>query len=281
MDDHEVFCLLLRRKLVGKCVTRTTPTANRAKKQRRAKAAAAQVPRAAPLPAALPAAPPLVLGTAPAGPSGGQSVAAAPAVPASPLAQTLAQMQTVQAQLKQLQVRDVHTADHSAAPPARGTDAPRHQELQRLQQAQAQLSLLQSLLLQPGAAMPVSLPATQPLAPGPALLQAPFHPRLPPQFEELRQLPGVQAAAGTAPAAAGPPPQQDALLRRFGLLQPQSSLAGSLPAAVQALPPVPPPAVARPLGQGVQEAVRTLQSIAAIHRSIAGGGPPAGGERPS
>ena len=99
VDDHEVFCLLLRRKLVGKCVTRATPTANRAKKQRRAKAAAAQVPRAAPAP---------LLGDAPAGPSGGHPVAAAPAVPASPLAQTLAQMQTVQAQLKQLQVRDVH-----------------------------------------------------------------------------------------------------------------------------------------------------------------------------
>ena len=57
----------------------------------------------------------------------------------------------------------------AAAPPAQGTDAPRLQELQWLQQAQAQLSLLQSLLLQPGAAMPVPLLATQPLAAVPAL----------------------------------------------------------------------------------------------------------------
>ena len=131
--------------------------------------------------------------------------------------------------------------------------------------------------------MPVPLLATQPLAAVPALLQTP-------QLEEFMQrlLPGMQAAAGTAPAAAGPPPPQDALPRRFDLLQPQNlvqnlvqSSAGSLPAAAQAPLPVPPPAGAQPLGQGVQDAVRTLQSIAAIHRSIAGGGAPAGGERPS
>ena len=130
--------------------------------------------------------------------------------------------------------------------------------------------------------MPVPLLATQPLAQVPALLQTP-------QLEEFMQrlLPGMQAAAG-----AGPPPPQDALPRRFDLLQPQNlvqslvqssaaAAAGSLPAAAQAPLPVPPPAGARPLGQGVQDAVRTLQSIAAIHGSIAGGGAPAGGERPS
>ena len=126
--------------------------------------------------------------------------------------------------------------------------------------------------------MPGPLLATQPLAPVPAPLQTP-------QLEEFMQrlLPGMQAAAG-----AGPPPPQDALPRRFDLLQPQNlvqnlvqSSARSLPAAAQAPPPVPPPAGARPLGQGVQDAVRTLQSIAAIHGSIAGGGAPAGGERPS